>query len=151
MPESKVYILGAGCSKHCGYPLGAEVKADLENFSRSLDSSNSPRLKKAVAETVALLDTTTETVERVRVRLGCWAALSSSRKISDSMNPCPSSSGCRRIIDSVKKTHYDFFCSRFISTAPIDHRRDRRLRGQSWVQPSRPEPATSAPDMIEKS
>jgi len=63
MPESKVYILGAGCSKHCGYPLGAEVKADLENFSRSLNSSNSPGLKKAVADTVALLDTTRETVD----------------------------------------------------------------------------------------
>ena len=30
MPESKVYILGAGCSKDCGYPLGPEMKQDLE-------------------------------------------------------------------------------------------------------------------------
>jgi len=29
MPESKVYILGAGCSKDCGYPLGSHMKADL--------------------------------------------------------------------------------------------------------------------------
>ena len=30
MPESRVYILGAGCSKDCGYPLGPEMKADME-------------------------------------------------------------------------------------------------------------------------
>jgi hypothetical protein len=53
MPESKVYIL-AGCSKHCGYPLGPEMKADLERFGQSLDPATSPRLQKAVADTTAL-------------------------------------------------------------------------------------------------
>jgi hypothetical protein len=55
MLESKIYILGAGCSKHCGYPLGPQMKEDLETFGRSLDSATSPRLQKAVAETVALM------------------------------------------------------------------------------------------------
>ena len=55
VPELKVYILGAGCSKHCGYPLGPQMKEDLETFGRSLDSATSPRLQKAVAETVALM------------------------------------------------------------------------------------------------
>jgi hypothetical protein len=54
MPESKVYILGAGCSKDCGYPLGAEMKADLEQFGQSLDSARSPRLQRAVADALAL-------------------------------------------------------------------------------------------------
>lgn len=63
MPESKVYILGAGCSKDCGYPLGAEMKADLEQFGRSLDSARSPRLQRAVADTLALFGTTTETID----------------------------------------------------------------------------------------
>ncbi|HEV3210584.1 MAG TPA: hypothetical protein VGY91_09995 [Chthoniobacterales bacterium] len=63
MPESKVYILGAGCSKDCGYPLGAEMKADLEQFGRSLDSARSPRLQRAVADTVELFGTTTETID----------------------------------------------------------------------------------------
>jgi len=40
MPESKVYILGAGCSKHCEYSLGPEMKEDLEQFGRSLDCWN---------------------------------------------------------------------------------------------------------------
>jgi hypothetical protein len=63
MPESKVYILGAGCSKHCGYPLGPEMKADLERFCQSLDPATSPRLRKAVADTTALMGGTTETID----------------------------------------------------------------------------------------
>jgi hypothetical protein len=63
MPESKVYILGAGCSKHCGYPLGPEMKEDLERFGQSLDPATSPRLRKAVADTLALFGTTTETID----------------------------------------------------------------------------------------
>jgi len=63
MPESKVYILGAGCSKHCDYPLGPEMKADLELFGQSLDPATSPRLRKAVEDTIALFGTTTETID----------------------------------------------------------------------------------------
>jgi len=63
MPESKVYILGAGCSKHCGYPLGPEMREDLAQFGGSLDSATSPRLQKAVADTIALMGGTTETID----------------------------------------------------------------------------------------
>jgi hypothetical protein len=63
MPDSRVYILGAGCSKDCGYPLGPEMKDDLERFGRSLDPATSPRLLQAVKGTVDLLVGTTDTVD----------------------------------------------------------------------------------------
>lgn len=63
MPEFKVYILGAGCSKDCGYPLGPEMKADLERFVQSLDPAASPRLLQAVKSTVELLGGTTDTID----------------------------------------------------------------------------------------
>ena len=63
MPESKVYILGAGCSKDCGYPLGPEMKQDLERFGQSLNPVTSPKLLKAVKDTVALMVGTTDTVD----------------------------------------------------------------------------------------
>jgi hypothetical protein len=63
MPESKVYILGAGCSNDCGYPLGPEMKADLERFNQSLDQAVSPRLRKALTDTIALMGETTKTID----------------------------------------------------------------------------------------
>jgi hypothetical protein len=63
MPESKVYILGAGCSKDCGYPLGPEMKEDLERFGQSLDPTTSPRLIQAINDTVRLMSGTTETTD----------------------------------------------------------------------------------------
>src|SRR5882762_6700821 len=63
MPESKVYILGAGCSKHCGYPLGPEMKDDLERFGQSLDPATSPRLQKAVRDTVELMGGSVDTID----------------------------------------------------------------------------------------
>jgi hypothetical protein len=63
MPESKVYILGARCSKDCGYPLGPEMKQDLERFGQSLNPVTSPKLLKAVKDTVALMVGTTDTVD----------------------------------------------------------------------------------------
>jgi hypothetical protein len=50
MSESKVYIQGAGCSKDCGYPLGPDMKADLEQFGQSVDPATSPRRDKAVKD-----------------------------------------------------------------------------------------------------
>jgi hypothetical protein len=63
MPDSRVYILGAGCSKDCGYPLGPEMKDDLEGFGQSLDPATSLRLLKAVKDTVDLMVGTTDTVD----------------------------------------------------------------------------------------
>ena len=51
MPESKVYILGAGCSKDCGYPLGPEMKQDLGAIRSNLSNPvTSPKLLKAVKD-----------------------------------------------------------------------------------------------------
>lgn len=69
MPESKVYILGAGCSKHCGYPLGPEIKDDLERFGQSLDPATSPRLLKAVKDTVALMGGSVDTIDTLVQKL----------------------------------------------------------------------------------
>jgi hypothetical protein len=71
MPESKVYILGAGCSKHCGYPLGPEMKDDLERFGQSLDPATSPRLLKAVKDTVALMSGSVDTIDTRDIVKSC--------------------------------------------------------------------------------
>jgi hypothetical protein len=39
------------------------MKADLEDFGQSLDPATSPRLRKAVTDTIALLGGTTETID----------------------------------------------------------------------------------------
>ncbi len=69
MPQSKVYILGAGCSKHCGYPLGPEMKNDLERFGQSLDPATSPRLLKAVTDTVVLMGGSVDTIDTLVQKL----------------------------------------------------------------------------------
>lgn len=63
VPRSKIYILGVGCSKDCGYPLGPEMKDDLERFGQSLDPATSPRLRKAVADTIALMGGSVDTID----------------------------------------------------------------------------------------
>src|SRR5208337_3036430 len=73
MPDSRVYILDAGCSKDCGYPLSPEMKDDLERFGQSLDPATSPRLLKAVKDTVDLMVGTTDTVD-ILVQ-NCWRGL----------------------------------------------------------------------------
>src|SRR5260370_40555645 len=69
MPQSKVYSLGAGCSKHCGYPLGPEMKNDLERFGQSLDPATSPRLLKAVTDTVVLMGGSVDTIDTLVQKL----------------------------------------------------------------------------------
>ncbi|MEI7732644.1 MAG: hypothetical protein WCO56_23940 [Verrucomicrobiota bacterium] len=54
MNATTIYILGAGCSVKYGYPLAAGFIPELESFSRTLDG-DSPKLKRCVDETVALL------------------------------------------------------------------------------------------------
>jgi hypothetical protein len=69
MPESKVYILGAGCSKHCGYPLGQEMKDDLVDFGQSLDPATSSRLREAVRDTTALMGGRVDTIDTLVQKL----------------------------------------------------------------------------------
>jgi hypothetical protein len=65
----KVFVLGAGCSKHCGYPLGPGMKQDLEIFGQSLDPETSSRLRKAVSDTVALMGGSVDTVDTLIQKL----------------------------------------------------------------------------------
>lgn len=69
MPDSKVYILGAGCSKDCGYPLGPDMKAYLEEFGRSLNLETSTLLQRAVADTVALMGGSVDTIDTLVQKL----------------------------------------------------------------------------------
>jgi hypothetical protein len=64
-----VFILGAGCSKHCGYPLGPEMKEDLEHFGQSVDPQTSPRLRKAVTDTTELMGGTVDTIDTLVQKL----------------------------------------------------------------------------------
>src|SRR5260221_11097957 len=68
-PESRVYILGAGCSKDCDYPLGPQMRADLESYLQSIDPLRSPRLKAAVGDTVALLGGRVDTIDALVPKL----------------------------------------------------------------------------------
>ena len=56
----KVIILGAGCSKSCGYPLAFETREHLGTFARSLEEEprkvDSPRLLRLVNQTLEVFD-----------------------------------------------------------------------------------------------
>ena len=45
------------------------MKADLERFGQSLDTATSPRLHKAVADTITLMGGTTETIDVLMQKL----------------------------------------------------------------------------------
>lgn len=53
--ETRVFILGAGCSADCGYPLGAGFKNALGQF-RSQISDNCPTIKQTVGDTITLME-----------------------------------------------------------------------------------------------
>ena len=54
MNGTMVYVLGAGCSVRCGYPLGAGFVPALEDFSRCL-GNDAQKLKRCIRETAALM------------------------------------------------------------------------------------------------
>jgi hypothetical protein len=65
-----VYILGAGCSRECGYPLASEVATTLRDFAREcLTSADSARIKQAVEQTVALMSDSVDTVDELVRRI----------------------------------------------------------------------------------
>jgi hypothetical protein len=69
MPET-VYILGAGCSRECGYPLAAEIRSMLSDFARkSLSSSNCGRIRQAVEQTAALMGDKIDTIDELVRRI----------------------------------------------------------------------------------
>ena len=53
--NTKVYILGAGCSVDYGYPLGNGFRKELETFGNNLKASETQQIKQAVENTVQLL------------------------------------------------------------------------------------------------
>lgn len=52
---TKVFILGAGCSADCGYPLGAGFKNALQQFSFQI-AADCPTIKQAVRDTITLME-----------------------------------------------------------------------------------------------
>lgn len=52
--ESKVFILGAGCSADCGYPLGVGLEPELAEFLKEVPDE-CPVVTGAVRNTVSLL------------------------------------------------------------------------------------------------
>lgn len=52
---TRVFILGAGCSADCGYPLGAGFKNALGQF-RSQISDDCPTIKQTLGDTITLME-----------------------------------------------------------------------------------------------
>jgi hypothetical protein len=52
---TRVFILGAGCSADCGYPLGAGFKNALDQF-RSQISDDCSTIKQTVCDTITLME-----------------------------------------------------------------------------------------------
>lgn len=59
----KVFVLGAGCSRDCGYPLASEIPQQLREFAAALDSTRAPRLIRCVNDTLALMSRTVDTFD----------------------------------------------------------------------------------------
>jgi hypothetical protein len=51
--ETKVFILGAGCSEKCGYPLGKGFAGQLETFQAEI-AGRFPIIEQCVRETISL-------------------------------------------------------------------------------------------------
>jgi len=69
MINTKVYILGAGCSVKYGYPLAAKFIPAFESFSSSL-GGDAQKLKHAVDETVVLMrEAKVQTVDELVFRI----------------------------------------------------------------------------------
>ena len=65
-----VYILGAGCSRECGYPLAPETSTALRKFAQeSLTSAESARVKRAIEETLSLMEEKVDTVDELVRRI----------------------------------------------------------------------------------
>lgn len=79
MNDLKVYILGAGCSVGCGYPLATGFVSVLEEFSADLARNpGCAKIKRACDETVRLLkEHGANTVDDLVARLGAQARDSS--------------------------------------------------------------------------
>ena len=68
--ETRVFILGAGCSVECGYPMGTGLLTEFEKFLAEIPSE-CPRIKQSVAATIELLGQLpgAETLDRLAARV----------------------------------------------------------------------------------
>jgi hypothetical protein len=68
--ETRVFILGAGCSVECGYPLGTGLTTEFENFLGEIPTE-CPKIKQSVTATIDLLRRLpgTETLDRLAARV----------------------------------------------------------------------------------
>lgn len=72
--ESRVFILGAGCSVECGYPLGTGLAAGFEKFLGEIQEfpdEKCGRIKRSLISTLKLLRETpgVETLDQLAARL----------------------------------------------------------------------------------
>ena len=61
--DLKLYVLGAGCSSDCGYPLASEFATDLREWANNLDPVAASRLLGCVRDTLSLMGGTIDTVD----------------------------------------------------------------------------------------
>ena len=68
--EARVFILGAGCSTECGYPLGSGFTTELEEFLREIPDE-CPRIKQSVTATADLFRNLprVETIDQLAARI----------------------------------------------------------------------------------
>jgi len=75
--QTRVFILGAGCSADYGYPLGVSLLTELRNFLQEVPA-DCPTVKKHVVETVSLLatrpniQTLDQLAQRIDLDLDSW-------------------------------------------------------------------------------
>lgn len=75
--KTKVFILGAGCSADCGYPLGVGLATEFQTFLQQIPD-DCPTIKQGVSETIKLLatlpnvETLDQLVQRIELDLDNW-------------------------------------------------------------------------------
>jgi hypothetical protein len=71
MNDHTIYILGAGCSVNCGYPLAKSFCGALKEYLPTLDQRpNCERLRQCVGKTVSLIERfNSPTVDRLVLRI----------------------------------------------------------------------------------
>ena len=68
--QTKVFILGAGCSADCGYPLGVGFETELEKFLHEIPDE-CPKIRRSVSATVDLFRNLSgvETIDQLTARI----------------------------------------------------------------------------------
>jgi hypothetical protein len=81
--DNTVFVLGAGCSANCGYPLGKRLVTQLQEFLPSVPE-RCQRIRSSLDNTIRLaqglpnLDTLDQLAKHIEAELRCWTSGSSS-------------------------------------------------------------------------